>query len=252
MSLQIGSAAHAEPEEWQFAITPYLWLPHVDADLGFDTGGSGGSTADMTNLLKHLRAALFLNADARKGKWGLSFDFVYCDFSKSSSRVTSVVVPGSGAEVPINAGTTTDLTGAMLSLMGTYALSRSANASFDLLAGARYTHIGATLDWSFAASVPDLPSRTGSAGTSVDLWDGVVGVRGRVTPANSAWFVPVYLDAGTGTSRFTWQGLVGVGYAFGWGDLLLVYRQLAFEESDGGSVQHLSLSGPALGATFRF
>ena len=76
----------------------------------------------------------------------------------------------------------------------------------------------------------ELPARPGSAETGADLWDGVVGVRGRVTLANSAWFVPLYLDAGTGTSKFTWQGLLGVGYAFGWGDLLLVYRQLAFDE----------------------
>jgi hypothetical protein len=252
LSLLIGSAAHAESEEWQFGLTPYLWLPHVDANLGFETGGSGGSTVEMTDVLKHLRAALFLNAEARKGRWGLSFDLVYCDFSKSSSQVTSIVVPGLGVEVPLNAGTTTDLTGSMLSLMGSYALRRSSNASFDLLAGVRYTHIAATLDWNFTMSVPEVPARVGSAETGSDLWDGVVGVRGRVTLSNSAWFMPLYLDAGTGTSKFTWQGLFGVGYAFGWGDLLLVYRQLAFDESGAGGLQHLSFSGTALGATFRF
>ncbi len=252
LSLLIGSAAHAEPEEWQFGLTPYLWLPYVDANLGFETGGSGGSTVDMTNLLKHLRAALFFNAEARKGRWGLSVDLVYCDFSKSSSQVTNIVVPGLGVEAPVNAGTTTYLTGSMLSLMGSYALSRSSNASFDFLAGVRYTHIGATLDWNFTTPVAGLPARVGSAETGTDLWDGVVGVRGRVALANSAWFMPLYLDAGTGTSKFTWQGLLGVGYAFGWGDLLLVYRQLAFDAGGAGGVQHLSFSGPALGATFRF
>ena len=64
--------------------------------------------------------------------------------------------------------------------------------------------------------------------------------------------MPLYLDAGTGTSTFTWQGLLGVGYAFGWGDVLLVYRHLSFEQGSEGDVQHLTFSGPALGATFRF
>lgn len=252
LSLMIASAAHAESGEWQFGITPYLWLPYVDANLGFETGGSGGSTVDMTDVLKHLRAALFLNVEARRGKWGLSFDLVYCDFSKSGSQVTNVVVPGLGAEIPLNAGTTTDLTGSMLSLMGSYTLTRSSNASLDLLAGVRYLHIGATLDWSFATAVPGLRTLAGSAETGVDVYDGVVGVRGRVALAGSPWFVPFYLDAGTGTSKFTWQGLVGIGYAFGWGDVLMVYRQLAFDENGAGGVQHLSFSGPALGATFRF
>jgi hypothetical protein len=248
-----GSTACAEQNDpWQFAVTPYLWLPHVDADLGFETEGSGGSTVDMSNLLKHLSAAFFLNAEARKGKWGLSFDLVYCDFSKSSSAVTNVSVPGQSGEAPVNAGTMTGLTGYMDSLMGSYALLRSSRASFDLLGGVRYTHIGATLDWSFTASVDGLTGRTGSAETSVDLWDGVVGVRGNVPLENSSWFVPLYLDAGTGTSTFTWQGLVGIGYAFHWGDLLLVYRHLTFEEGGSSDLRHITFSGTAVGATFHF
>ncbi|HEY2675809.1 MAG TPA: hypothetical protein VGI65_02495 [Steroidobacteraceae bacterium] len=250
-SILIGSAARAGPEEWQFRVTPYLWLPSVDATLGFEPPDSGGSTLD-TDLLKHLRAAFFLNAAASKGDWGLSLDLVYCDFSKASSRVTNIVVPGVGVEVPLNTGTTADLSGTLVTPTGSYALMRSSNLSFDLLAGLRYTHVSATLDWNFATSLPALPGRTGSAGTRVDLWDGIVGLRGRITLADSAWFVPMYLDLGAGTSKFTWQGLLGVGYGFGWGDMLLAYRQLSLEESGAGSVQRLSLSGPTLGATFRF
>jgi hypothetical protein len=252
LSLFVGAAAHAESDEWQFGLTPYLWLPSVDAHLGFETGGSDGSTVDMANLLKHLEAAFFLNAEARKGQWGMSFDIVYCDFSKSNSQVTSITVPHLGVEIPLNAGTTTDLSGSMFSLMGSYSLQRSPDMNIDLLAGVRYTHIGTSLDWSFSAEVPGLSARTGSVGADVDLWDGVVGVRGRSRIASSAWFVPYYLDAGAGTSKFTWQALLGVGYTFGWGDVLLVYRHLSFEETGGGGLQRLSFSGPALGATFRF
>jgi hypothetical protein len=206
----------------------------------------------MSDLLKHLSGALFVNAAAHKGKWGLAFDLVYCDFSKASSKVTSVNVPGLGGQVPVNAGTTTDLTGFMLSLEGGYALVRSSRASIDLVGGLRYTHIGATLNWSFSTSIAGLPARTGSAGTGVELWDGVVGVSGHVALADSAWFVPLYLDAGTGTSEFTWQGLVGVGYAFSWGDVLLVYRYLSFSQAGEGDMRRLTFYGPALGATFRF
>jgi hypothetical protein len=251
LALLIGTAAHAASDEWQFRVTPYLWLPSIDANLNFETGGSEGS-ADMSNLLKHLEAAFFLNADARKGNWGLSFDFVYCDFSKESSNVTSISFPRLGVEVPINSGTTTGLTGSMYSLMGTYALADSGRATLDALAGARYTHVGASLDWSFAASVPGLSTRTGSAGADANLWDGVIGVRGRATIASSPWYVPYYLDAGAGTSKFTWQGLTGVGYGFGWGDVLLAYRYLSFDVGAGEGVQRLTLSGPTLGATFRF
>jgi hypothetical protein len=249
-----SAVVRADPQEppWEFSLTPYLWLPHVDAAMRYETPGNGGSSVDLTNLLQHLNAALFLSGEARKGRWGLAADLVFCDFQKEGSNVTNVGRPGGENEVPVNTATTTSLTGYMVSVTGNYSLRRSADGNLDLLAGLRYTHIGTTLDWSFAASVDGLPARTGSAGQGVDLWDGVVGVRGHAKFGGGKWFVPYYLDAGAGTSKFTWQGMLGVGYSFGWGDLLLVYRYLSFEQGDEHPVQHFYLSGPALGATFRF
>ena len=249
-----SAVVRADPQEppWEFSLTPYLWLPHVDAAMRYETPGNGGSSVDLTNLLQHLNAALFLSGEARKGRWGLAADLVFRDFQKEGSNVTNVGRPGGENEVPVNTATTTSLTGYMVSVTGNYSLRRSADGNLDLLAGLRYTHIGTTLDWSFAASVDGLPARTGSAGQGVDLWDGVVGVRGHAKFGGGKWFVPYYLDAGAGTSKFTWQGMLGVGYSFGWGDLLLVYRYLSFEQGDEHPVQHFYLSGPALGATFRF
>jgi len=253
-AIVFGAAVRADPQEtpWQFALTPYLWLPHVDGSLRYDTPGSGGSEVSMTNLLKHLNAALFLSGEARKGRWGLATDFVFCDFQKAGSNVKTLAGPGGEIEVPVNSGTTTSLTGYMVSVTGNYSLQQWRDANLDLLGGLRYTHIGTTLDWSFTTSVDGLPARSGSAERGVDLWDGVVGVRGRAVFGKGQWFVPYYLDAGAGTSKFTWQGLLGVGYSFGWGDLLLVYRYLSFEQGADRPVEHFYLSGPALGATFHF
>jgi hypothetical protein len=249
-----SAGARADPQQapWEFSLTPYLWLPHVDASMRDETPGSGGSPVSLTNLLQHLNAALFLSGEARKGRWGLAADLVFCNFQKTGSNVSSVTGPGGEIEVPVNTGTTTSLTGYMVSVTGNYALLRSPAAKLDVLGGIRFTHIGTTLDWSFATSVDSLPGRTGSVGEGVDLWDGVVGVRGNAQLEGGQWFVPYYLDAGAGTSKFTWQGLLGVGYKFGWGDLLLVYRYLSFEQGDEHPVQRFYLSGPALGATFRF
>jgi len=244
--------ADAQEPPWEFSLTPYLWLPRVDASMRYETPGNGGSSVSLTNLLQHLNAALFLSGEARKGRWGLAADLVYCDFRKEGSNVLSVQGPGVESEVPVNTATTTSLTGYMVSVTGHYSLLRSADAKLDFLTGVRYTHIGTTLDWSFAVSVDSLPGRTGSVGQGVDLWDGVVGVRGNAAFGGGKWFVPYYLDAGAGTSKFTWQGMLGVGYSFGWGDLLLVYRYLSFEQGDEHPVQRFYLAGPALGATFRF
>ena len=182
----------------------------------------------------------------------MAADLVYCDFRKEGSNVLSVQGPAGGSEVPVNTATTTSLTGYMVSVTGHYSLVRSPDIQLDFLTGIRYTHIGTTLDWSFAVAVDSLPGRTGSAEQGVDLYDGVVGLRGNARFGGGKWFVPYYLDAGAGTSKFTWQGMLGVGYSFGWGDLLLVYRYLSFEQGAEHELQRLSFAGPALGATFRF
>jgi hypothetical protein len=253
-ALLFGGVVRADPQQtpWEFFVTPYLWLPRVDASMSYETPGSGGSSVDLSNLLQHLNAALFLSGEARKGRWGVASDLVFVDFQRAGSNVSNVAGPGGENEVPVNSGTTTSLTGYMVSLTGNYSLRRSPDAKLDLLAGLRYTHIGTTLDWYFMTSVDSLPGRSGSVGQGVDLWDGVVGFRGSARFGGGKWFVPYYLDAGAGTSKFTWQTMLGVGYSFGWGDLLLVYRYLSFEQGAEHPVEHVYFSGPALGATFRF
>jgi len=256
LALLLGAPPRAVSEEpppaWQFAVTPYVWLPHIDAALGFETPGTGGSPVALNDILKYLSGAFFLSAEARKDRWRLALDLVYCDFSKADSKVSTVVAPDGMVEVPVNTATTTTLGGSMVSVTGGYALLALPTAELDVLAGLRYTHIGATLRWDFAAEVESLPTRTGSAGQEVNLWDGVIGLRGSARLGAGRWFVPYYVDAGAGTSRFTWQALAGVGYSFRWGDLVLVYRYLSFEQGDDQPVQRLEFAGPALGATFRF
>ena len=66
------------------------------------------------------------------------------------------------------------------------------------------------------------------------------------------WYLPYHFDIGTGDSDLTWQALVGVGYRFDWGDILLAYRHLSYDQGNAGFIQDLELSGLALGVNFRF
>jgi hypothetical protein len=67
-----------------------------------------------------------------------------------------------------------------------------------------------------------------------------------------AWSVPFYLDVGTGSSELTWQAMTGLSYSYAWGDLMMVYRHLSYDEDASGFMQDFGLSGPTLGARFRF
>ena len=81
-------------------------------------------------------------------------------------------------------------------------------------------------------------------------WDGIVGVKGQVRFGDGRWFMPYYADIGTGSSNWTWQALLGLGYSFGWGDVSLSIRSLSYEFNDNDA--DLRMTGPALGVSFRW
>ncbi len=98
-----------------------------------------------------------------------------------------------------------------------------------------------------------LPGQNGIKEVSETLWNGIVGVKGRYAFGNDRkWFVPFYLDVGTGATQLTWQGVAGVGYSYRWGDVTAVWRYLDFNGKSGKPIEDLNMSGPQLGATFRF
>jgi hypothetical protein len=114
----------------------------------------------------------------------------------------------------------------------------------------------ATVEWNLTAEVTTpggdviLPAQ-GSIAQDKALWDGIIGMRGHFALGEGNWSVPFYVDAGTGDSDLTWQAMAGFTYTYGWGDLMLVYRHLAYDQGDE-LFETLSFSGPGVGARFRF
>ncbi len=62
----------------------------------------------------------------------------------------------------------------------------------------------------------------------MNLWTGIIGVKGRMMLGAGDWFINYYADVGSGYSTTTWQGIGGVGYAFKWGEVILDYRTLHY------------------------
>jgi hypothetical protein len=112
-----------------------------------------------------------------------------------------------------------------------------------------------TLGWQFGGNVGSIPlaSRAGNREVTVQNWDAIVGVKGRWSfGAERKWFVPYYLDMGTGESSFTWQAMTGVGYSFGWGDVVGSWRYLDYQMKSGNLVDSINFNGPAVSAVFHW
>ena len=83
--------------------------------------------------------------------------------------------------------------------------------------------------------------------------DFIVGMKGRASFGEGGrWFIPWYLDVGTGQSDLTWQAIGGLGYKFSGWDLIGVYRYLDYKFQSGKKVESLDAGGFAIGATFRW
>lgn len=252
---------------WQFSVMPYIWLPGLKADMkyGPPSGGSASAnvSADDSDILSSLEMAFMIAGEARKGRWLVATDYMYLDLGNQDSKVKSVDFnPGNG---PINVSTSqiggsaeSSFKGSIWSLVGGYAALNTPAANLDLIAGFRYMDLEAASNWNLNATVT-LPnssqtfSRSGGVRKSSSNTNFIVGAKGQVKLGQSNWFIPYYADVGGGSSTSTWQMATGVGYAFGWGDVRLDYRYLAYKENgDDKLLEKLELGGFALGANFRF
>jgi hypothetical protein len=244
--------AHAADDEWKYAVTPYLWLPSFNGNFKYSLPPSTGSPEVETYYLNKLNAVLMVAGDARKGDWSLFTDLIYLDISGSSSHVTSVDFGGTKVSNSIDSGTQTSIRGDVWTLGGGYSVVHSADASMDVIAGARYLGVDVSTDWHLTSNIGTFPL-AGTVSERVDLWSAIIGMRGKFILGDSGkWSVPYYLDAGTGSSTNTYQFLAGLAYAYGWGDVSLAYRHLYYSQKGDQLIQSLALSGPLLGATFHF
>lgn len=262
----LRAPAQASADPWRFSVTPYLWLPSLEGNLLYGPPPAGGAAPNVRvnseDILSALDFAFMFSADARKGRWSITTDFIYLDLSADQSHVRSIDFnPGPG---PINAtnttanlGTEVKFKGSIWTLVGGYSLVHAPHATLDLVGGFRYADLEATTSWQLSAAVTGPAgtatfARTGSVTKSEGIWDAIIGVRGRFKLGDGNWYVPYHLDVGAGDSKLTWQGVVGIGYSYKWGDIGLVYRYLSYEQGGNKLIEDLKLHGPALGATFRF
>jgi opacity protein-like surface antigen len=133
-----------------------------------------------------------------------------------------------------------------------YNVVNNERATLDLVGGARYLSIDVDIKLDLSHKGEFLQtSRQVKQSDSDHVWDGIVGVKGRIN-LDKNWYLPYYADVGTGGSRSTWQAMAGVGYQFKWGDVLLVYRYLDYNFDSNFLLDDMNISGPALGARFHF
>ncbi|MDH4062352.1 MAG: hypothetical protein OEY13_03315 [Gammaproteobacteria bacterium] len=242
--------------DWQWNATVYVWLPSLGGETSFPPSG-GGPSIDVSAdaILDSLNFAFMGAFEGRKGRWGLATDVIYLDLGASKKATRDFGIGQVDIPATVNADLRLDITGWLWTLAGSYAVVQQENFSMNVLGGVRMLDLEETLQWQFNGDIASLPieGRTGSSSAEDTLWDAIVGVKGRWTlGADRQWYVPYYLDVGTGDSDLTWQGMAGLGYSFDSIDVTGVWRYLDYDLGDSQPIRSIDFNGPALGVTFRF
>jgi hypothetical protein len=204
--LPLVAAGEERAEDWQFRATLYGYFPSIEGSTRFDTPVSE-IDIEAGDLIENTEFAAMGSFEAQSGRFGAFTDVIYMDVGDSIDDATSL---GQGS-IPLPPGVTADASLDVRAWVWTIAANHRAvstdRTTLDLFAGARLLDAEANLDVALNVG----PQAAGHA--SRDNWDAIVGVKGRLNfGADGRWFVPYYLDVGTGDSDMTAQLATGVGY----------------------------------------
>lgn len=276
LALIAGSPARAQqpqsagtavaPSGWTVNVAPYLWLPTINTSANYnlpalDARLSTDVSVGPGQYLTHLNFAAAAAADARYGRFSVLTDFMYSNFSYTSSQFHSIDFAGHPS-IPISESVQTS-TGSragstLWTLAAGYTVLEGNWGNLDLFAGFRLIASDSRTNFSLAATFAD-PRGTGrtfggigSVSANENVWNGIGGFRGRIRLGNPRFFIPYYFDIGAGGSELTWQIASGLGYQFNWGAVSATYRYLSFEQGGNGFIRHVGYHGPMLMATFSF
>jgi len=250
---QADSQSTAAEPSWQFAVTAYGYLPSISGTAYFPVAPIGANfTLNQSDLIDHLKMTFMGAFDAHRGQWGFFADVLYLDIGRSHSNIHDFTIGGIGIPAATTSDVSIDMKSWIVDAVGEYRAIGQGEGTLDVIAGVRYFNVRERVEWNFTGSLGSLPEtvRSGNAEIGNDLVDAIVGIKGQVQ-GDGAWRMPYYLDVGTGSSQFTWQGAAGLGYAFHWGQVSLLYRYIEFR-IDSGSLKDLTIAGPMISATFRW
>ncbi len=250
---------NANDPGWRFSATPYLWVPTVGGELRYGQRERGTAHVDVDpkSVLDSLKFGLTFGAEARYGRFTLATDLLYLDLGNQSSQVRSVDFGPSGrVQASANLGTQSSLTNTLWTLAPGYTLAEGSWGNVDIQAGFRVLAVSARTNVQLAADVVgpragESFARAGRLSASDQLWDGIIGLRGRFE-LGQGFYIPYAADIGAGGSTATWQVQGGLGYSTGWAGVVAGYRYLSYSANGNSLIRDLHLGGPFIALNMKF
>lgn len=223
---------------WSFRIAPYAWLTAIDGDIGVGPLPSAPVDISFSDTLDKVDMAYMFLVEAGYGRWTLTADFVYGDFS---NEIAGGGQPFSSFHYEYTQWVLTPTVG--------YRVIETDGYAMDVFAGARVTSFDTTLTGRFVGGGQIQQSAD-------DTWtDPIIGIRGQ-SELSERFFLRYNADIGGFgvSSDLVWQAFLGLGYRMTDNATLAVgYRGLGIDYTSGDyNTLDVINHGPVLGLEFRF
>lgn len=228
--------ATAPSSGWSFQLTPYLWASALKGDVALGPLAPPTSiNASFMDIVDHLDMAFAGQFEWRNGKYGILADLSYLAASVSASGPAGFVN-----------GNLKDKT-FFGTIVGSYRAVEQGNASVELLAGGRvwWRHDELTITGLGGAQ---------TASREKSWVDPIIGLRARAQISPTV-FMQFYGDVGgfgvASDMTYQLEGIVGYLYS-PTKTFFAGYRYLSVDYERGGYIFDVRMSGPIVGATFKF
>jgi hypothetical protein len=236
--LLTASSAFAQEksaDQWQYDFQVYLWGATMK-----NTTVTGDSTViNFGTILSNLDFVVMTTLGARKDKFSMLADIIYMDLSDTQTKKDEFL------GYPVTGKFKVNLNSWVLNLIGGYNLVDNDKNVFDIAGGARYLDLE-------VESVLKVGGLERKVGGSDQLWDGVVGFKGRHYYPDGYYF-NYYADVGGGESKLTWQAVANFAYDYSKFTGIVGYRYLKWDFGHGSDVlDDLVIHGPYVSAKWSF
>ena len=185
IGLVMQSPVLAADNQWEFALTPYLWFAGLKGDVAtVPPLPSAPIDVSSQQALEDTKVAYMLLFTAKKNQHGVFFDYVYSDVESDEELLPP----------PIALTMTSRTKTTMTTLAYQYEVYRDNNAMLDLLAGARYWSVDSKLKFSGGLGI-----LAGKEISHKESWtDPVIGISGQAPFGDSKF----YMSGGVGFGGF--------------------------------------------------
>ena len=243
-------------DDWHWNASIYGWVPAIGGTTHFPPFG-GGPSIDVSSreVLDALKMTFMGTLGARKGPYGVWTDLAYANLGGSKQGTRSFTIGDAQLPASVTGDLSLDVKTTLWTLAGTYEVAATPQYTGEVVGGLRMIDMKQTLGWSLTGDISGLglPGRTGSTALKQRNWDAIVGFKGQAfLNAERKWFIPYYVDIGTGQSRLTYQLNAGVGYRFDWGSLVASWRYMDYQMKSGSAIESVNFNGPLIGAAFQW